>query len=225
MEDIPLAAAARTTTTVVPPTLGTGKVEYLFSDVPERVRGLLQTDEVALYSVSPAWMSEILIRHLTNIVGRRAVVTDATACVGGDTFRLCGAFKYVNAVESDPDRASMLTWNLGVLGCENVRVVRNSYLSVCTDLSQDVVFIDAPWGGPEYKLLRKVNLFLDEMPLSDICARVWHATSVIALKVPKNFDIQTLKDATAATLPNSHIAVLAMGPAKLVLIRKKLKIA
>ena len=211
-------------TTTVPPTVGENKTDYIFSDVPEHVRKLLLLDDVALYSVSPAWMTAVIIKHLLETVGRHAVITDATACVGGDTIRLCSVFKSVNAVEVSRERADMLTWNLGVMRLTNARVVCNSYVNVCTDLVQDAVYIDAPWGGPEYKSLRTVNLFLDDVPLSVVCQRVWPFTTVIALKVPKNFGMGSFSEDIMSMLPNSQIAVFGMGPAKLVVIRKKLKI-
>jgi len=125
-------------------------------------------------------------------------------------------------VEADVTRVAMLQNNVDIVGCgERVTIHHASYLSVCHLLEQDVVYLDAPWGGPSYKDMETVDLFLDGVPLVDVCARVWDRTKLIALKVPKNFGILVFKAAAASMLPRGQIVVVSMGHASLVLIRKK----
>ncbi|KAJ0392893.1 hypothetical protein P43SY_000993 [Pythium insidiosum] len=54
--------------------------------------------------------------------------------------------------------------------------------------AQDVVFIDPPWGGPEYKELDQVDLFLGEQPLFAVCEKLRGHAQFVVLKVPMNFD-------------------------------------
>lgn len=115
-------------------------------------------------------------------------ITDATACVGGNVISFCDYFAIVNAVECDLVRCEMLQHNLAVLEKGNAICIHASYLMVMQDLQQDVVFIDPPWGGPEYKDLAKVDLFLDDIPLYDICKRLHGRAEIVVLKVPTNFD-------------------------------------
>jgi hypothetical protein len=116
------------------------------------------------------------------------VVTDGTACVGGNVLSFCDYFAHVNAVECDATRVQMLRHNLAVLGKDNATCIHASYLDVMLALTQDVVFLDPPWGGPEYKELAKVDLYLDDIPLHDICARLQGHAACVVLKVPSNFD-------------------------------------
>ena len=58
----------------------------------------------------------------------------------------------------------------------------------CTKQFQDVIFIDPPWGGPEYKTLTRVKLYLSGLPLHAVCQKIYQCTHYIVLKVPVNFD-------------------------------------
>ena len=109
--------------------------------------------------------------------------------MGGDTIRLAQTFRHVNAVECDAARVDMLRSNVATLGVEeNVSVYHADYLDICDTLEQDLVYVDAPWGGPDYKLLDSVQLHLSNVPLGDVCRRVWPRTKYLVLKVPVNFD-------------------------------------
>ncbi len=44
----------------------------------------IHVDEVALYSVSPFWMADKISKLMLAMAGPDAVVTDGTACVGGN---------------------------------------------------------------------------------------------------------------------------------------------
>jgi hypothetical protein len=44
----------------------------------------IHVDEVALYSVSPSWMADRISKLVLELAGPDAVITDGTACVGGN---------------------------------------------------------------------------------------------------------------------------------------------
>jgi hypothetical protein len=116
------------------------------------------------------------------------IITDATACVGGNVLSFCDYFHFVYAIENDATRVTMLENNVRVLGKTNVACRCASYLEVMYEYEQDVIFFDPPWGGPEYKDQDKVDLYLDEQPLYEICEQLHGCAKVIVLKVPTNFD-------------------------------------
>lgn len=168
------------------------KKDYLFAGHAPAVRAAFQVDDVALYSVTPAWMTAKICAALLAKVGRDARVTDGTACVGGDTMAFAAVFAHVVAVEANADRAAMCAANVAAAGlADKVTVLHADYVNVRGCWQQDVVFLDAPWGGPEYWKTDALDLYLEhggmQEPLADVCAAVWPATRVIALKVPSNF--------------------------------------
>lgn len=185
------------------------KRDFFFRNLDYDTRSQLQVDEVAEFSVTDYEMAAKISRvvralfteqdefdeevnsdasTVADVVKFPLVVTDGTACVGGNVLSFCDFFTRVIAVECDATRVAMLRHNLAVLRKTNAECVHASYLDVMLELEQDVVFLDPPWGGPEYKERANVDLFLDNVPLHDICARLKGHAQCVVLKVPSNFD-------------------------------------
>jgi hypothetical protein len=148
------------------------KRDYLFSSVPPEVRWRLQVDEVALYSITEARLAERQSRLMLDLCGGPGItVTDATACVGGNTLSFARHFAHVNAVELSAQRARMLAHNAAVCGVgAKVSVHHADYLQAMGALRQDVVFFDPPWGGPEYKSAASLDMFLGRTDVADVIA-------------------------------------------------------
>jgi len=174
----------------------------------------LQVDDVALFSITPAPDADIMSRLIAGLddvdpqkLGRLPVITDGCACVGGNviSFACSGRFSRVNAVEFDQARARMLQHNVSVIaGREEgsppaaTSVKSGSYLDLMRELHQDIVFLDPPWGGPEYKDVEKVPLYLGNQHLAEIVADLSSSASVngtryVVFKAPKNFDIDDMR--------------------------------
>lgn len=180
------------------------KRDYFFGSIPYRQRQCLQMDEVAMYSVTRDTVAIEITRLITEELysnvpvdsnGRlMATITDATACVGGNVWSFSETFAYVHAVECDPTRHGMLCHNLGILRCDhNVTCWNRNYLELMSTLQQDVVFIDPPWGGQQYREVEKLDLYLDDIPLCVICDQLrWH-TKLVFVKAPINFDLVKLR--------------------------------
>ncbi|TDH70648.1 hypothetical protein CCR75_007163 [Bremia lactucae] len=191
------------------------KRDFFFRNLAYELRNQLQVDKVAEFSVTDFEMATKISHVVLNLFvpfqggivaesgdtahedsnminSERAkhplIVTDGTACVGGNVLSFCDFFAHVNAIENDFSRVQMLQHNLQVLQKTNVKCIHANYLDVMLQLKQDVVFLDPPWGGPEYKDLERVDLFLGGQPLHEICSRLQGSTKCIVLKVPSNFD-------------------------------------
>ncbi|CAI5720980.1 unnamed protein product [Peronospora destructor] len=194
------------------------KRDFFFRNLDYELRNQLQVDEVAEFSVTDFEMATKISQAVLNLFAppkddttsesgnedhedgnmtteeRKKyplVVTDGTACIGGNVLSFCDFFMHVNAIENNATRVQMLRHNLQVLKKTNVTCIHANYLDVMLELQQDVVFLDPPWGGPEYKDLNKVDLFLGDVPLHEICTRLYSSTKCIILKVPSNFDDAT----------------------------------
>ena len=57
-------------------------------------------------------------------------------------------------------------------------------------IQQDLVFIDPPWGGSNYKIADNIILFLDGVNVLDIIDNIYHYTKFVALKVPNNMNLE-----------------------------------
>lgn len=180
------------------------KKEFLFRFVDATLRDKLQLDQEALYSTTDQLTADKITKDLLRVVPRGSVVTDATACIGGNTFSFAQAFKAVVAIEKDVRRAQMLRANMTLLGMRNVSVVCGDAMDIIPTSHHDLIFIDPPWGGPEYKQRVKVSLSLSDVPLSQICNEFANHTKYIALKVPINFDEALFVEETKASLEMVH---------------------
>jgi predicted RNA methylase len=164
------------------------KRDFLFRFVSPAHRSRLKLDEEAFYSTTDQLTANKIARVLQRVLPD-AVVTDATACVGGATLAFAAVFPRVHAIELDEVRYSYLRHNTSVLGIsDKVSCIWGDALQVCAKLHQDIIFLDPPWGGPEYKSMERVSLTLSGRDLGDVCRALAPAAKYIAIKVPTNFD-------------------------------------
>lgn len=164
------------------------KVDFLFRFVANDVRSKLQLDAEAMYSTTDQLTADKITHDILKFVPEQATITDATACTGGNTYSFSQFFSNVYAFEKDANRFMMLSHNMRVLGVTNVKMCCGDSIDLCKNQHQDVVFIDPPWGGPEYKKLDRVDLAMSDVPLSEFCMKIADSTSFIALKAPTNFN-------------------------------------
>lgn len=168
----------------------------------------LQADEEALYSITPANDANTMSKLCANLLGmehktlgRKPVITDGCACVGGNvlSFALSGLFAQVNAVEFNADRAHMLKHNVDVIRHRvqtPVNILTGSYTDWMQTLDQDIVFLDPPWGGPDYKTKQSVSLSLGNTHLADIVLALYfnNRAMYVVWKAPKNFNLDEMQD-------------------------------
>jgi 16S rRNA G966 N2-methylase RsmD len=184
------------------------KADFLFRFVPANVRLQLLFDDEALYSTTDQMTADKISQDILKFVPKTATITDATACIGGSSYSFSRIFQNTIAIEIDPCRYSHLIHNFNVLSqhgaINKVTCVYGDALDVCTRLEQSVIFIDPPWGGPEYKNKQHVSLYLSNIPLSQACIALIEYTKYIVLKVPTNFDEKTFIHDTSSVLKLIH---------------------
>ena len=183
------------------------KRDFLFRGVPKTIREQIQLDEVANYSVTDIRTADEIsnfIAKFDGLNGDNIVITDGTACAGGNTISFCKKFKKVQAVELDRIRYSMLLHNLRILGCTNATCYHANYLEFIHRLTQDIVFLDPPWGGPSYKEKDEVDLFIGDVPLSEVCERLESRTKYVVIKAPTNLNYEKFKAKISRNLQVFH---------------------
>ena len=154
----------------------------------------LQISEIGKYSISTPKHAKlinfIIEKYYKN--PKTITITDATANVGGNTIAFGKSFKKVNAVEIEPKHCKMLKNNVGVYKLKNVDIHCINYLNIMNKLKQEVVFIDPPWGGRDYKKHKSLKLYLysddNKKVLLEYVINKIKNVELIVLKVPFNFD-------------------------------------
>lgn len=185
--------------------MGSTKKDFLFRFLSPNIRNLLRFDEEALYSTTDQLTADKICKDVLKFVPASGIVTDATACIGGSCASFAKTFAKVFAIEIDRTKYDYLRHNMLVMGLNQVvECLCGDALQVCPRLQQDLIFIDPPWGGPEYKLCSKISLFLSGKPLADVCRELSPHTKYIALKVPTNFDEAAFLEAVDGTFVRVH---------------------
>ena len=154
--------------------------------------------------------SKIICHHLIkfNINPQKIKLTDYTSGVGGNVLSFSKYFNHVYAIEIDSTRAQYLQNNINVYNLKNITVINDSAInyhnSNLIEHNPNVIFIDPPWGGNDYKnseilKIKLGNFFIEELVI-DIFKKFFdnidsncndnYSNKFIVLKLPKNFDIE-----------------------------------
>tara|TARA_B100000902_G_scaffold373071_1_gene400687 strand:+ start:3547 stop:5094 length:1548 start_codon:yes stop_codon:yes gene_type:complete len=148
----------------------------------------LKIDKVGKYSVTRPRDAAILHRVIKEYVDSDTrTVCDGTACVGGDTIHFSANFEKVFAWELDRERYEYLTNNIKVYGIENVETINASIVKSSGEC--DLLYLDPPWGGPEYKNADKTELYLDGINIKQLIPGFKKRFRQIVIKIPYNYNI------------------------------------
>ena len=169
-------------------------------------------DDVSKYSITlpdkADIISEIIKKNYQlifpddNIEG--LIITDAMACVGGNTLSFSTNFKNVIANEMNTTRFQYLVHNMKQYEKSNILFYNDNYLNLISKVDQHIVFIDPPWGGPIYKSQYKMDIMIQEDSIQDIVKEVRldelinniflnSNTKMIVYKLPTNHNIDNFK--------------------------------
>ena len=170
--------------------------EYLkyFPDRAGVNKSHLQMSDIGLYSITPHWEAKDTVELIrSNIKGdlKNMTITEPNGGMGGNTILFSEAFKNVNVVEYSKLHCDILRNNLDVYGCKNTTLYCWDYTDIMKKLTQDVIFMDPPWGGPAYKYIDKLTLHIGKYTVDEILNRV--TTKLAVIKAPFNFDIEYFK--------------------------------
>jgi predicted RNA methylase len=121
-------------------------------------------------------------------------ITDATACIGGDTLNFASNFGHVHSIEINSENFEALSNNVSVYEFNNV-TLHNADSVLLFNWNTNVLYIDPPWGGKDYKKHTNLDLFMSEKRLDcwleEILSRKnrpWY----IVLKLPSNYNFGRL---------------------------------
>ena len=156
---------------------------------------LLLTPE-GLYSVTKRIDGERLIAFLNGMIPdiRKQTITDATACVGGDTLLFSLHFKKVESIEWKRHNMAALQNNVEVFGAGNV-VLHEGDATRVFNWKTDVLYVDPPWGGPDYRKLQNLELFIGSYRLDKWIEEILKRTErpkTVVLKLPRNYNFTRL---------------------------------
>lgn len=147
----------------------------------------------SVYETTPRSTSRKILKFMKNCIGNLAnlTLTDASSSVGGDILTFSDAFLHVNANEYDRITYDALIHNITLYNKKNIDTFNEDYGRIYNKLSQDVVYMDPPWGGPEYKNNSCDELKYGEINIIDIIKGL--PKCHIIIKAPYNYNINEIK--------------------------------
>jgi len=141
-------------------------------------------------------------------------ITDATAGVGGNVLSFCKHKFEVKAIELDSDRYKYLLNNIKEYGYK-VDTYNCDYLTIYDKLEQDIIYMDPPWGGIEYKKEENITLRLGNIAIEELCILISDKklSKYTILKLPFNYNLNHIKDIvklplTIFTLKNILLVII-----------------
>lgn len=149
------------------------------------------------YSITKRHDSKKIIQNMRSLVGslKGKTIADLTGNVGGDTIMFGLNFKHVDSYEWTPENFDVLKHNVGVYDLKNVTLHQGD----STELFHkhvDVLYMDPPWGGPDYKEKKELDLIMGKKSVSEYLKGVTESEwkpRYIFIKVPANFAFDSLK--------------------------------
>jgi predicted RNA methylase len=134
---------------------------------------------------------QFLKRYIPSLHTR--TILDGTGNIGGDTILFGLNFYTVHSIELDPDNFKALTHNVNLYKLKNVHLHEGDTTELYKDYPSDILYLDPPWGGPDYKEKKELDLWLGSHRL-DIFLRdsvlskeaLWKPQWIV-LKLPFNY--------------------------------------
>lgn len=168
------------------------KASDYFIDEKNINKEKLKISNVGRYSVTHPEDAVKISNIVKSYFGKNITVTDATANNGGNTIAFAKTFEKVNSVEISEAEYKILLGNIKVYGLKNIKTYNEDYLKVMDKLKQDVVFIDPPWGGRNYKKKTNLNLYLGNKTLVQVIDSLTGKCEAVVCKVPFNYNFYSL---------------------------------
>lgn len=156
----------------------------------------LQTTEEGSYSITRRRDAERIMNVFRTIFHDMSVmtITDATACIGGDTINFALVFGHVHSIEVNDTNFKVLTNNVETYKFTNVTMYHEDSVKLF-NWNTNVLYVDPPWGGKDYKKHVELDLYLSnkrlDLWLEEVIIRR-NRPHYIVLKLPINYNFKRL---------------------------------
>lgn len=168
----------------------------------------LQIDIDTMSFITTPYYSKIIgskiSAHLAQLgVHNNICIVDSTACVGGDTITFAILFDQVVSIELNEKWYNYLKHNVEQYKLNNVLTIKGDSMTIIPNLSGfHAIYIDPPWGGKQYKFQHKLRLSFGKKTLEhaiiDLFDPKYDQLRLIAVKLPRNYDLKYLYETIAA---------------------------
>ena len=172
----------------------------LFPCPPNNNYDNLMIDAESVSYITTPYNSEIIVGIIDSLIPKNVLrnditILDGTACVGGDSISFGKMFGNVISSEINIKRYKMLMNNLNVFQLFNFITVNDYFINIIKRINNiDIVYLDPPWGGKNYKYQNNLRLQISNIYIDDLINMIFEKNTIkmIVLKLPKNYDFYNL---------------------------------
>ena len=168
----------------------------IFNNININIYNKLLFTEDSIYSSSKTNGSNKLIKIILNLFNNNTnlIITDGTANIGTDSIELAKKFKQVNSIEYSSINYKALVNNVGILNeKKNIKCYKGDTNHIINSLKQDIIYIDAPWGGRNYKDFNNLKVFLGDTEILNFYLANKNKAKIFIFKIPYNYDFEYFK--------------------------------
>ena len=132
---------------------------------------------------------------LSNIIKEKfgdIKILDGTASIGGNSISFGLHFSNIISIEKNKERFKYLEINMKAHNIKSI-LYNDDVLNHLND-DYDLIFLDPPWGGPNYKLEKSISLSLSNITLKDLTKKLRILGKIIVYKLPFNYNLNDFSE-------------------------------
>jgi 16S rRNA G966 N2-methylase RsmD len=151
----------------------------------------LKGDTEGMYSLSYKEDADLLSNIIKEKFGDIKIL-DGTAGIGGNSISFGLHFSNVISIEMNKERFKYLETNIELCNVKST-LYNDDVLNHLND-DYELIFIDPPWGGPNYKLEKSLSLSLGNVKLKDLTKKLRELGKIIVYKLPFNYNLNEFSE-------------------------------
>jgi len=151
----------------------------------------LKYDSEGLWSITHHKEADLISKKILEYSDINAHIVDATAGCGGNLISFNKYFNNITGIELVLDRFIIMKNNLKQYTNNNITLINDDCLNYICDNNYDIYFFDPPWGGPNYKTEKNLELYLSKNNIIDVIKKI-EKNKLIILKIPYNYNINKI---------------------------------
>lgn len=157
---------------------------------------LLSADERKM-EFDPEGLYSLTVQDLALNIARLLpgdTVLDAFCGVGGNAIAFAREGKKVISIDSNLERLEMARRNAEKFGvASQIEFVHGDSLNYLSKNKCDAIFLDPPWGGPEYTQRKQFMLDAFSPNGRELLEPALQTAKYVAIKLPDNFNFEELE--------------------------------
>ena len=151
----------------------------------------LKGDTEGMYSLSYKEDADLLSNIIKDKFGDIKII-DGTSGIGGNSISFGLHFSSIVSIEINKERFKYLQANLEFFKLK-CTLYNDDMLNHLND-DYDLIFIDPPWGGPNYKLEKSLSLSLGNIKLKELTKILRELNKIIVYKLPFNYNLNDFSE-------------------------------